>query len=157
MLSYNLLHNVAILSINVANQAMNVLNDESIPALAKALEQAYADPEAKGIIITSERPEFIAGADLRMILNNNGKAPEELYQLSRSLNTIFRKMETNGKPIVAAINGTALGGGYEVCLACHHRVAINNPKALIGLPEVTIGLLPGGGGTQRLPRPCTLR
>lgn len=152
MLSYNLLHNVAILSINVANQAMNVLNDESIPALAKALEQAYADPEAKGIIITSERPEFIAGADLRMILNNNGKAPEELYQLSRSLNTIFRKMETNGKPIVAAINGTALGGGYEVCLACHHRVAINNPKALIGLPEVTIGLLPGGGGTQRLPR-----
>ncbi|MBB6002187.1 3-hydroxyacyl-CoA dehydrogenase NAD-binding domain-containing protein [Arcicella rosea] len=152
MLSYNLLHNVAILSINVANQAMNVLNDESIPALARALEQAYADPEAKGIIITSERPEFIAGADLRMILNNNGKAPEELYQLSRSLNTIFRKMETNGKPIVAAINGTALGGGYEVCLACHHRVAINNPKALIGLPEVTIGLLPGGGGTQRLPR-----
>lgn len=152
MLSYNLLHNVAILSINVANQAMNVLNDESIPALAKALEQAYSDPEAKGIIITSERPEFIAGADLRMILNNNGKAPEELYQLSRSLNTIFRKMETNGKPIVAAINGTALGGGYEVCLACHHRVAINNPKALIGLPEVTIGLLPGGGGTQRLPR-----
>ncbi|MET3128482.1 3-hydroxyacyl-CoA dehydrogenase/enoyl-CoA hydratase/3-hydroxybutyryl-CoA epimerase [Arcicella rosea] len=152
MLSYNLLHNVAILSINVANQAMNVLNDESIPALAKALEQAYADPEAKGIIITSERPEFIAGADLRMILNNNGNAPEELYQLSRSLNTIFRKMETNGKPIVAAINGTALGGGYEVCLACHHRVAINNPKALIGLPEVTIGLLPGGGGTQRLPR-----
>lgn len=152
MLSYNFLHNVAILSINVANQAMNVLNDESIPALAKALEQAYADPEAKGIIITSERPEFIAGADLRMILNNNGKAPEELYQLSRSLNTIFRKMETNGKPIVAAINGTALGGGYEVCLACHHRIAINNPKALIGLPEVTIGLLPGGGGTQRLPR-----
>lgn len=152
MLSYNLLHNVAILSINVANQAMNVLNDESIPALAKALEQAYSDPQAKGIIITSERPEFIAGADLRMILNNNGKAPEELYQLSRSLNTIFRKMETNGKPIVAAINGTALGGGYEVCLACHHRVAINNPKALIGLPEVTIGLLPGGGGTQRLPR-----
>lgn len=152
MLSYNLLHNVAILSINVANQAMNVLNDESIPALAKALEQAYSDKEAKGIIITSERPEFIAGADLRMILNNNGKAPEELYQLSSSLNTIFRKMETNGKPIVAAINGTALGGGYEVCLACHHRVAINNPKALIGLPEVTIGLLPGGGGTQRLPR-----
>jgi len=99
MLSYNLLHNVAILSINVANQAMNVLNDESIPALAKALEQAYADPEAKGIIITSERPEFIAGADLRMILNNNGKAPEELYQLSRSLNTIFRKMEPTANPL----------------------------------------------------------
>ncbi|MEA5259732.1 3-hydroxyacyl-CoA dehydrogenase NAD-binding domain-containing protein [Arcicella aquatica] len=152
MISYNILHNVAILSINVANQPMNVLNDESIPALSEVLDKAYADSAVKGIIITSERPEFIAGADLRMILHNNGKAPAELLKLSLSLNAIFRKMETNGKPIVAAINGTALGGGYEVCLACHYRVALNNPKAVIGLPEVTIGLLPGGGGTQRLPR-----
>ena len=152
MISYNIKNNVAILSINVANQPMNVLNSESIPALAEALEKAYADAEVKGIIITSERPEFIAGADLKMILENNGKAPEELFKLSMGLNGIFRKMETNGKPIVAAMNGTTLGGGYEVCLACHHRVALNNPKAVIGLPEVTVGLLPGGGGTQRLPR-----
>ena len=152
MISYNIKNNVAILSINVANQPMNVLNSESIPALAEALEKAYADAEVKGIIITSERPEFIAGADLKMILENNGKAPEELFKLSMGLNGTFRKMETNGKPVVAAMNGTALGGGYEVCLACHHRVALNNPKAVIGLPEVTVGLLPGGGGTQRLPR-----
>lgn len=152
MISYNIKNNVAILSINVANQPMNVLNSESIPALAEALEKAYADAEVKGIIITSERPEFIAGADLKMILENNGKAPEELFKLSMGLNGVFRKMETNGKPVVAAMNGTALGGGYEVCLACHHRVALNNPKAVIGLPEVTVGLLPGGGGTQRLPR-----
>ena len=152
MISYNIKNNVAILSINVANQPMNVLNSESIPALAEALEKAYTDAEVKGIIITSERPEFIAGADLKMILENNGKAPEELFKLSMGLNGTFRKMETNGKPVVAAMNGTALGGGYEVCLACHHRVALNNPKAVIGLPEVTVGLLPGGGGTQRLPR-----
>lgn len=152
MISYNIKNNVAILSINVANQPMNVLNSESIPALAEALEKAYADAEVKGIIITSERPEFIAGADLKMILENNGKAPEELFKLSMGLNGVFRKMETNGKPVVAAMNGTALGGGFEVCLACHHRVALNNPKAVIGLPEVTVGLLPGGGGTQRLPR-----
>ena len=152
MISYNIKNNVAILSINVANQPMNVLNSESIPALAEALEKAYADAEVKGIIVTSERPEFIAGADLKMILENNGKAPEELFKLSMGLNGIFRKMETNGKPIVAAMNGTTLGGGYEVCLACHHRVALNNPKTVIGLPEVTVGLLPGGGGTQRLPR-----
>ena len=152
MISYNIKNNVAILSINVANQPMNVLNSESMPALAEALEKAYSDTEVKGIVITSERPEFIAGADLRMILENNGKAPDELLKLSLGLNHIFRKMETNGKPVVAAMNGTALGGGYEVCLACHHRVALNNPKAVIGLPEVTIGLLPGGGGTQRLPR-----
>jgi len=152
MISYNIKNNVAILSINVANQPMNVLNSESITALGEALEKAYADTEVKGIIITSERPEFIAGADLKMILENNGKAPAELLRLSMGLNNLFRKMETNGKPVVAAMNGTALGGGYEVCLACHHRVALNAPKSVIGLPEVTIGLLPGGGGTQRLPR-----
>ena len=152
MISYNIKNNVAILSINVANQPMNVLNSESITALGEALEKAYADTEAKGIIITSERPEFVAGADLKMILKNNGKAPAELLKLSMGLNNLFRKMETNGKPVVAAINGTALGGGYEICLACHYRVALNNPKAVIGFPEVTVGLLPGGGGTQRLPR-----
>jgi len=152
MISYNIKNNVAILSINVANQPMNVLNSESITALGEALEKAYADTEAKGIIITSERPEFVAGADLKMILKNNGKDPAELLKLSMGLNNLFRKMETNGKPVVAAINGTALGGGYEICLACHYRVALNNPKAVIGFPEVTVGLLPGGGGTQRLPR-----
>ena len=79
---------------------MNVLNSESMPALAEALEKAYADAEVKGIIITSERPEFVAGADLKMILEKNGKAPEELFKLSMGLNNIFRKMETNGKPVV---------------------------------------------------------
>lgn len=152
MININIQNNIAVLGINVANQPMNVLNSESISALSEALEKVYDDSDVKGIILTSERPEFIAGADLKMILQNNGRAPEELFKLSMSLNTIFRKMETNGKPIVAAMNGTALGGGYEVCLACHHRVALNNPKSIIGLPEVTIGLLPGGGGTQRLPR-----
>ncbi len=152
MITINIQNNVAVLGINIANQPMNVLNNESIPALSEALEKVYTNPDVKGIILTSERPEFIAGADLKMILQNNGRAPEELFKLSISLNTIFRKMETNGKPIVAAMNGTALGGGYEVCLACHHRIALNNPKSIIGLPEVTIGLLPGGGGTQRLPR-----
>jgi 3-hydroxyacyl-CoA dehydrogenase / enoyl-CoA hydratase / 3-hydroxybutyryl-CoA epimerase len=124
MISYNIKNNVAILSINVANQPMNVLNSESLTALGEALEKAYADTEVKGIIITSERPEFIAGADLKMILENNGKAPAELLKLSMGLNNLFRKMETNGKPVVAAMNGTALGGGYEVCLACHYRVAL---------------------------------
>ena len=152
MININIQNNIAVLGINVANQPMNVLNSESISALSEALEKVYGNSDVKGIILTSERPEFIAGADLKMILQNNGRAPEELFKLSMSLNTIFRKMETNGKPIVAAMNGTALGGGYEVCLACHHRVALNNPKSIIGLPEVTIGLLPGGGGTQRLPR-----
>lgn len=131
---------------------MNVLNDESVPAFAEALEKAYSDAEVKGIIITSDKPEFVAGADLKMILRNQGENPAEILKISVELNQLFRKIETNGKPVVAAINGTALGGGLEICLACHYRVALDNPKTKLGLPEVKVGLLPGGGGTQRLPR-----
>ena len=152
MINYTIDRNVAILSWNMTSSPMNVLNDDSIPAFEAALQRAYDDAEVKGIIITSEKNEFIAGADLKMILRNNDKEPGEMLKVSAELNRVFRAIETSGKPVVAAINGTALGGGYEACLACHHRIALDNPKAVIGLPEVTLGLLPGGGGTQRLPR-----
>ncbi|GAB3896600.1 3-hydroxyacyl-CoA dehydrogenase NAD-binding domain-containing protein [Larkinella knui] len=152
MINYRIDRNVAILSWNMTSSPMNVLNDDSIPAFEAALQRAYDDPEVKGIIITSEKNEFIAGADLKMILRNTDKDPAEMLKVSADLNRVFRAIETSGKPVVAAINGTALGGGYEACLACHHRIALDNPKAIIGLPEVTLGLLPGGGGTQRLPR-----
>ncbi|MEP4190926.1 MAG: 3-hydroxyacyl-CoA dehydrogenase NAD-binding domain-containing protein, partial [Sneathiella sp.] len=94
--------------------------------------------------------DFIAGADLEMLQGWNGA--EEMFANGMELQMMFRSIETSGKPFVAAINGTALGGGFEICLACHHRIAADNPKAKIGLPEVKVGLLPGGGGTQRLPR-----
>ncbi len=151
-INYKVENNVAIISWNMTTSPMNVLNDISIPEFEGHLEKAYADPEVKGIIITSEKNEFIAGADVKMILRNNSKDPSEMHQFSLNFNAIFRKLETCGKPVVAAMNGTALGGGYEVCLACHYRIALDNPKAVIGLPEVQLGLLPGGGGTQRLPR-----
>ncbi len=131
---------------------MNVLNDESIPQFEAALERAIADPAVKGVIVTSDKPEFVVGADLKMILRANGKDPAEMLKVSTELNRVFRRIETCGKAVVAAINGTALGGGYEICLACHHRIALNLPKTVLGLVEVTIGLLPGAGGTQRLPR-----
>ncbi|MFN8353560.1 MAG: 3-hydroxyacyl-CoA dehydrogenase NAD-binding domain-containing protein [Spirosomataceae bacterium] len=152
MINYSVKNNVAILSWNVANQPMNVLNDESIPAFAAALQKAYDDAEVKGIIITSERPEFVAGADLKVILKTSSLAPAAMLEFSMQLQRVFRGMETCGKPVVAAMNGTALGGGLEICLACHYRVALNNPKAKFGQPEVKLGLLPGAGGTQRLPR-----
>ncbi|MGA0556307.1 3-hydroxyacyl-CoA dehydrogenase NAD-binding domain-containing protein [Larkinella sp. VNQ87] len=152
MIDYSLERNVAVLSWNMSSTPMNVLNDESIPAFEAALTKACDDPAVKGIIVTSAKNEFIAGADLKMILRNNDKDPADMLKVSAELNRIFRAIETAGKPVVAAINGTALGGGYEACLGCHHRVALDNPKAVIGLPEVTLGLLPGGGGTQRLPR-----
>src|SRR6185295_9884462 len=79
-------------------------------------------------------------------------AAKTLYDESRKLSLIYRRLESCGKPWVAAINGTALGGGFELCLACHHRVAADNDKTRLGLPEVKVGLFPGAGGTQRVAR-----
>jgi 3-hydroxyacyl-CoA dehydrogenase/enoyl-CoA hydratase/3-hydroxybutyryl-CoA epimerase len=151
-INYTISNNIAILSWNMTSSPMNVLNDESVPAFGAALEKAYSDADVRGIIITSDKPEFVVGADLKMILRNQNENPAEILKISVELNQLFRKIETNGKPVVAAINGTALGGGLEICLACHYRVALDNPKTKLGLPEVKVGLLPGGGGTQRLPR-----
>ena len=152
MINYTVDQNVAIISWAMTSAPMNVLNDESIPEFEAALQRAFADESVKGLIITSEKPEFVAGADLKMILRSNDADPADMLKVSSELNRVFRTIETSGKPAVAAINGTALGGGYEICLACHHRVALNNPKTQIGLVEVSIGLIPGAGGTQRLPR-----
>ena len=106
----------------------------------------------KGIIVTSGKSDFIAGADLEMLLNADTSDAAKLTEQFSQLQKLFRSQETGGKPIVAAINGTALGGGFEICLACHYRIAAANPRAKVGQPEVKIGLLPGGGGTQRIPR-----
>jgi enoyl-CoA hydratase/carnithine racemase len=152
MIEYHLENHYAILRWNQTNQPMNVLNAESIPAFAEAFQRALDDPAVRGVVVTSARREFIAGADLKMILALNDRPLEEMVSFSMDLQRLFRRMETGGKPVVAVLNGTALGGGLELCLGCHHRLALDVSGSVIGLPEVTIGLLPGGGGTQRLPR-----
>ena len=106
----------------------------------------------KGIILTSGKADFIAGADLEMLLNADTSDAAKLTEQFSQLQKLFRSQETGGKPIVAAINGTALGGGFEICLASHYRIAAANPKTRVGQPEVKLGLLPGAGGTQRIPR-----
>ncbi|MCG8493126.1 MAG: 3-hydroxyacyl-CoA dehydrogenase NAD-binding domain-containing protein [Sneathiellales bacterium] len=141
---------VAVIEWDMPGRSMNVLNNDSIPAFAEAIKKAAEDDAVKGAVITSGKPDFIAGADLEMLQGWNGA--EEMFENGMELQMMFRSIETSGKPFVAAINGTALGGGLEICLACHRRIAADNPKARIGLPEVKVGLLPGGGGTQRLPR-----
>ena len=153
MINYNVdSDGIATITWDMPNRAMNVLNEASMTAYAGALENALKDDKVKGIVITSGKDSFIAGADLEMILGlDTGDASKLMEQFSQ-LQKMFRRQETGGKPIVAAINGTALGGGFEICLATHYRIAAANPKTKVGQPEVKIGLLPGGGGTQRIPR-----
>jgi 3-hydroxyacyl-CoA dehydrogenase/enoyl-CoA hydratase/3-hydroxybutyryl-CoA epimerase len=143
---------IATISWDMPDRTMNVLNEASMTAYAEALRKAQTDPAVKGIILTSAKADFIAGADLEMLLNADTSDAAALMEQFGQLQKLFRSQETGGKPIVAAINGTALGGGFEICLASHYRIAAANPKAKIGQPEVKIGLLPGGGGTQRIPR-----
>jgi len=131
-----------------------VLTPEFMTELDQAIDKIAADDAVKGAIITSGKSSFVAGADLKDLVSvfERGHGPAQIYEFARSFSLQFRRLETCGKPFVAAINGTALGGGLELCLACHYRVAIDDPKAKLGLPEVQVGLLPGAGGTQRLPR-----
>jgi 3-hydroxyacyl-CoA dehydrogenase/enoyl-CoA hydratase/3-hydroxybutyryl-CoA epimerase len=114
------------------------------------IEKAFADSAVKGLVIASAKRDFITGADLASFFSD--RRPHVLFEKTRWSQEILRKLETGGKPVCAAINGTALGGGLEIALACHHRVVADLPAIRLGLPEVTLGLLPGAGGTQRLPR-----
>jgi 3-hydroxyacyl-CoA dehydrogenase/enoyl-CoA hydratase/3-hydroxybutyryl-CoA epimerase len=141
---------IATIAWNMRDRSMNVMNEASLTAYEKAVRQAIADAGVKGVIVTSAKKDFMAGADLAMIATP--MPADKMFENFYDLQKLFRDIETCGKPFVAAMNGTALGGGYEVCLAGHYRIASDNPKALIGLPEVSIGLLPGAGGTQRLSR-----
>jgi 3-hydroxyacyl-CoA dehydrogenase/enoyl-CoA hydratase/3-hydroxybutyryl-CoA epimerase len=105
-----------------------------------------------GVIITSAKKTFFAGGDLNELIKVGKPEAKAFYDMVLILKGQLRTLETLGKPVVAAINGAALGGGWEICLACHHRIALDNPSVLLGLPEVTLGLLPGGGGVVRMVR-----
>ncbi|MHA1536130.1 MAG: 3-hydroxyacyl-CoA dehydrogenase NAD-binding domain-containing protein [Alphaproteobacteria bacterium] len=146
---------IATLTLDMPGRSMNVLSEASIAALASATRAAIADDKVKGVILASGKRDFIAGADLDMLLGLDGA--EEVFEKMSEIQALFREIETGGKPFVAAINGMALGGGYEIAMACHHRIAGDDARARIGLPEALIGLMPGGGGTQRLPRMIGIR
>jgi 3-hydroxyacyl-CoA dehydrogenase / enoyl-CoA hydratase / 3-hydroxybutyryl-CoA epimerase len=142
------------ITINLADRPMNVLTPELLVDLGECVEQVAADPAIKGAILTSAKSSFIAGADILDMVDayTKGITVQAAYDDSQRVSRLYRRLETCGKPVVAAINGLALGGGFELCLACHHRVMALGERVAIGLPEVKIGLLPGGGGTQRVPR-----
>jgi len=145
---------IAILTIDLPGKPMNVLAPEFLADLETLTDRVSSDDAVQGAVLTSGKKSFIAGADILDIstVYDRGLSPIEAAGFSRDMNRQLRKLETCGKPFAAAINGLALGGGLEICLACHYRVLANEPGVVIGFPEVNIGLLPGGGGTQRLPR-----
>jgi 3-hydroxyacyl-CoA dehydrogenase/enoyl-CoA hydratase/3-hydroxybutyryl-CoA epimerase len=145
---------IALLQIDVAGRPMNVLTPEFNQELAACIDKFVADPAVKGAVIASAKSSFMAGADIKDMVGayDRGITALEASGYSYNINKLLRRLETCGKPVAAAINGVALGGGFELTLACHYRVMEDGPKAGVGLPEVKIGLLPGGGGTQRVPR-----
>ena len=129
---------------------MNVIGEGFTDAFATLTDSFNSDESAKGLILTSAKDSFVVGADIDQL--SRIETAEQAFDLVEELKSSLRKLETSGKPVVAAMTGTALGGGLEIALACHYRIAIDSPKTKLGLPEVKLGLLPGGGGTQRLPR-----
>jgi 3-hydroxyacyl-CoA dehydrogenase/enoyl-CoA hydratase/3-hydroxybutyryl-CoA epimerase len=155
---------IALVTWDSPARSMNVIDAAVIEELSQIVERVAADGAVRGAVIASGKEAFCAGADLTMLDAFNrdyaalAKARGEaaaiawLYAESRKWSLLCRRIETCGKPWVAAINGTALGGGFELCLACHHRIAADNPKSRLGLPEVKVGLFPGAGGTQRVAR-----
>ncbi|MFE6228342.1 3-hydroxyacyl-CoA dehydrogenase NAD-binding domain-containing protein [Streptomyces sp. NPDC057854] len=135
------------------NQSANTMNQAfraSITAVADRLE-AEKD-SVRGIIYTSAKKTFFAGGDLKDMIQAGPEHAQDIFDAAMEMKRALRRIETLGKPVVAAINGAALGGGYEIALASHHRIALDAPGSKIGLPEVTLGLLPGGGGVTRTVR-----
>ena len=151
MLNYSVdAEGIATVEFDYPGKSQNILNAKSLGAYADAMQKALADPAVKGIVVASAKKDFIAGGDLAELARANDAAG--FHAAISQTHKLIRAIELGGKPVAAALNGSALGGGLEVALGCHHRVAADNPKARFGFPEVTLGLLPGAGGTQRVPR-----
>jgi len=142
-----------VLTLDLPGQSANTMNAAYREAMAACLSRLIAEKASiAGVIITSAKKTFFAGGDLNELVKVGKPEAQAFYAGVLDLKAQLRTLETLGKPVVAAINGAALGGGWEICLACHHRVALDHPSVQIGLPEVTLGLLPGGGGVVRMVR-----
>jgi 3-hydroxyacyl-CoA dehydrogenase/enoyl-CoA hydratase/3-hydroxybutyryl-CoA epimerase len=150
---------IATLTIDVPDQSMNVIGPDFLADLDAAITRIASEDAIKGAVIASGKASgFMAGMDLKyfgsMLATGDGErpAPAAIFDKLFVLNALFRRLETSGKPIACAIEGTCVGGGFELALACHRRFVGDSSKTQLGLPEILIGLFPGGGGSQRLPR-----
>jgi 3-hydroxyacyl-CoA dehydrogenase/enoyl-CoA hydratase/3-hydroxybutyryl-CoA epimerase len=155
---------IALVTWDMPGRSMNVLNPEVIAEIGQIVDTITNDDTIKGAVITSGKDGFAGGADLTMLktagdafarrAKAEGKeaAMHAFVNEIRQLSLVYRRLETNGKPIAAAINGVCMGGGFELALACHFRIVADSDKARVGLPEIKVGLFPGAGGTQRVAR-----
>ncbi|MCZ7850683.1 3-hydroxyacyl-CoA dehydrogenase NAD-binding domain-containing protein [Agrobacterium salinitolerans] len=154
---------IALVTWDMPEKSMNVFTSDVLEELNAIVDATVADAAVKGVVFTSGKSTFSGGADLSMIKSmfsfyheekakNPDEAAQKLFDLVGRMNGLFRKVETNGKPWVSAINGTCMGGAFELSLACHGRVASSAKSLKIALPEVKVGIFPGAGGTQRVSR-----
>ncbi|MFD7227821.1 3-hydroxyacyl-CoA dehydrogenase NAD-binding domain-containing protein [Streptomyces sp. NPDC059881] len=135
------------------DQSANTMNQAFRESIAAIADRAEAEKDSiRGIIVTSAKKTFFAGGDLKDMIKVGPEHAQQAFDMGMGIKRALRRIETLGKPVVAAVNGAALGGGYEIALACHHRIALDAPGSKIGLPEVTLGLLPAGGGVTRTVR-----
>ena len=144
---------IVLLTLDMPGQSANTMNAAYRAAMDETLERLEAEREQiAGVILTSAKKTFFAGGDLNELVAVTRADAEPFFAMVQRLKQQLRRLETLGKPVVAAINGSALGGGWEICLACHHRIALDESGMQLGLPEVSLGLLPGGGGIVRTVR-----
>lgn len=144
---------IVTLTLDDPNQSANTMNELYRESMAAAVERLYAEQDdITGVVITSAKKTFFAGGDLKLMVQTTKENAGDVFAQCESIKQALRRLELFPKPVVAAINGAALGGGYEITLATQHRILVNDPKIKVGLPEATLGLLPGGGGVTRAVR-----
>ncbi|TVP72994.1 MAG: 3-hydroxyacyl-CoA dehydrogenase, partial [Nitriliruptor sp.] len=143
---------IVTLTMDDPTQRANTMRARFGEDLGEVVRRLEAEEDLAGVILTSGKPTFFAGGDLKELIEATPDDAGKVFADTEQLKAHLRVLETLGVPVVAALNGTALGGGLELALACHHRIAIDDPRAVFGLPEVTLGLLPGGGGVVRTVR-----
>lgn len=140
---------IVTITLDMQGQSANTMNARFVPGMTDVIAKLNAEEGLTGVVFASAKKTFFAGGDLGLILGIE-KSDDETLKYIEDNKAPYRAIEKLGVPVAAAINGAALGGGYELCLACNHRVVVNDNKAVVGLPEVTLGLLPGAGGVVRL-------
>ncbi len=144
---------IVVLTLDDPNSSANTMNDLYRTSMAEAIDRLYAEKDdVSGVVITSAKKTFFAGGDLKGMLATTPDDAQAVFEMCEGIKADLRRLETFGKPVVSAINGAALGGGLEITLATHHRIVVDDPKIDLGLPEATLGLLPGGGGVTRTVR-----